>query len=65
MSVNNYGTGPVRYHKRPSERCNRITGGGRCRRKAVFPSGRCGSCEEAGKRRDFATLDGYLKEAKP
>lgn len=52
----------VRRHSRPAVRCNKLTSHGRCRRRAVFPSGRCGDCEEARQRRDFAVLDSYLAE---
>lgn len=52
-----------RHYPPPSTVCNAVGHAGRCRRKASFPSGRCGVCEEAAQRRDFAVLDSYLEAA--
>jgi hypothetical protein len=48
----------VQYYKRPKVKCH-MPG---CQRNAVFDSGRCGACEDAAEKKDFAILDSYLKE---
>lgn len=52
--------GPVLYHQRPRSECPEKRGDRRCGRKSAFPSGRCGSCEAAHSRRDFAVIESYL-----
>lgn len=46
-----------KHQSHPEERqqCNMP----RCRRLAVFPSGRCSPCEDAHVRHDFSVLDSY------
>lgn len=65
MNLYNYDSGPVRYYERPQAKCTGPPAGPRCRNKATFDSGRCGACEDAFSRKDFAVLDSYLKEEKP